>query len=398
MMQRLVLAALALSVAACFAGSADPARPSDSLRVRRGAFTSDMVLSGEVEAGSGEFLAVPPIPNWQTAIKWIVDDGAAVKAGEKVVELDNSALTADLEGKRQGASQAVQELQQKEAEWEAELENDTLDVEKKRLALEKATIDAAVPADLISRRSFEEKQTALRGAKVEFEKATDLLRSKRTGIAADRKNLLLNIEKTRRAILVAEHAIEALMLRAPREGIIVVRDHPWEGRKLQAGDPVWVGFPIAMLPDLATLRVKAALADVDDGKIATGMPVNVTLDGYAGMELTGRISSISAVAQESRRQSLRRHFEVLVALDKLDLERMRPGLTARVVVRRESRPSALLAPRAALDFSGDKPLARLERGGNRPVVIGSCNVLECVVVSGLSEGERLLPVVEVGNG
>lgn len=398
MLRRTLSALLAVCCAGCFAGSADTSRPATALQVHRGEFASDLVLSGEVEAGSGEFLAVPPIPSWQTAIKWIVDDGTVVKEGERVVELDNSALTADLEGKRQGASQAVQELQQKEAEWEAEIENDTLDVEKKRLALEKATIDSSVPAELMSRRSWEEKQTALRAAKVEFEKATDVLRSKRTGITADRKNLLLNIEKTRRAIRIAEEAIEAMMLRAPREGIIVVRDHPWEGRKLQAGDPVWVGFPIAMLPDLNTLRVKAALADVDDGKIAAGMPVKVTLDGYAGLELKGRISSISAVAQESRRQSLRRHFEVLVALDKLDLARMRPGLTARVVVGRESKSSALLVPRAALDFSGDKPMARLERGGEKAVVVGPCNQLECVVVSGLGEGERLLPVVEVGNG
>ena len=399
-MPRRLLAAVAVSasLAGCFAGPAGRAGAPGDLRVRRGDFRGEIVLSGEVEAAKGELLAVPPIPSWETALKWIVDDGTAVRAGEKVVELDNSALTADLDGKRQGASQAVQELQQREAEWQAELENVELDVEKKRLALEKATIDAAVPADLMSRRSWEEKQSALRQARVEFEKAADLLVSKKTAIQSDRDNLRLNIERTRRAIATAEEAIGALVLRAPRDGILVVKDHPWEGRKLQPGDPVWVGFPIALIPDLSSLRITAALADVDDGRIAPGMPVKVTLDGYPGMEVGGRIASISAVAQESRRQSLRRHFEVLVSLDHLDTDRMRPGLTARVVVERENRKGVLLVPRAALDFSAASPKARLARGGGKDVVLGPCNANDCVVLRGLEEGERLAPVVEVAGG
>ncbi len=396
-MQRFLTPVLGLVVAGCFAASGENPRPGD-LRVHRGDFTSEIVLSGELEAARGQLLSVPPLPNWETNIKWIADDGTAVHAGDSVVELDNSALTTDLESKRQGASQAAQELQQREAEWQADLENLSLDLEKKRLALEKATIDVSVPAELQSRRAFEEKQTALRKAKAEHEKATELLASKRTAVEADRRNLLLNIEKTRRSITIAEEAIRALRLTAPRDGIFVVRDHPWEGRKMQEGDRVWVGFPIGLIPELDSLRVNAALADVDDGRIKVGMPVKITLDGYPDMEVDGTISAISAVAQESRRQSLRRQFEVQVAIGRLDLERMRPGLTARVVVGRETKKGALLASRAAIDFGGRTPVARLDGGKTKPVTLGTCNALECVVLSGLEEGERLEPIVEVGRG
>jgi HlyD family secretion protein len=398
-MKQAGICALALLVTAgCFSTEADTSPANDVLRVRRAAFVDEVLLSGELEAARGDLLSVPPIPSWQTAVKWIADDGAAVKAGDPVAELDNSALTADLESKRQGSTQALQELQQKEAEWAADLEDKVLDVEKKRYALDRAKIDAAVPAELQSSRAWEEKQGALRRAGVEYEKALDTLRARRTAVESDRSNLLLNIEKTRRAITTAESAIQALVLRAPRDGIVVVRDHQWEGRKLQVGDPVWVGFPIALLPDLSTIRVTATLADVDDGKIARGMPVTVTLDGYPDARFTGRIESISAVAQESRRQSLRRHFEVLVALDRLDPQRMRPGLSARIVVTRGTVPAALLAPRSAIDFAGAKPRVRLAGGDSKEVTLGACNALECVVKSGLEEGERLEPVVEVRRG
>lgn len=365
--------------------------------MRRGEFKNEVVISGELEAARGELLSVPPLPSWQTAIKWIAEDGAAVKAGDPVAELDNSALTTDLDSKRQGAMQATQELQQKESEWEADLEQKELEVEQKKAALDKAVLDARLPRELLSGLKYEEYQGTLRRTTSEHEKAVDSLRARRTAIAAERENLLLNIGKTQRAIGIAEGAINALVLRAPKDGIVVVKDHQWEGRKLQSGDPVWVGFPIALLPDLHTIRVNAALADVDDGKIATGMPVTVTLDGYPDMQFTGKIQSISAVAQESRRQSLRRHFEVLVALDRLDPDRMRPGLSARVVVRREARPSMLLAPRAAIDFTGNAPRVRLQNGAMKDVKVGACNAQDCVV-AGLDEGTRLAPIVEVKRG
>ena len=392
MLRLLLCAVLLLPMAGCLSGFSEDA-PESQLRVRRGAFVHDVVLSGELEAARGELLAVPPLPSWQTAIKWIAEDGAAVKANDPVVELDNTALTSDLDTKRQAAMQAGQELQQKESEWKADLEKKELEVDQKKSELDKALLEAKLPKELLSGRAFEEKQTALRRSTTEHEKAVDTLRARRTAVASERENLLLNIEKTQREIAIAERAIDALVLRAPRDGIVVIKDHQWEGRKLQSGDQVWVGFPIALLPDLDTIRVNAALPDVDDGKIAPGMPVSVTLDGYPDKQFTGRIATISAVAQESRRASLRRHFEVLVALDRLDPSRMRPGLSARVVVRRETRPAALLAPRAALDFSGKSPRARVGDDW-KDVKLGPCNAQDCVVVSGLEEGTRLEPLMK----
>src|ERR1051325_710768 len=356
-----------LLIAGCFSGYSNKDEQARALRVRRGTFVSEMLLSGELEAARGDALAVPPLPSWQTAIKWMIEDGSAVRAGEPVAELDNSELTADLDSRRQTLTQTLQELAQNEAQWAADLEQKQLDSEKKKSELDKAKLQAAVPRDLISGRQFEENQTALRRTQTEYDKSVDVLRSRRIGVESERQNIVLRIEQARRAIARAEEGIGALVLRAPRDGIVVVRDHPWEGRKLQSGDPVFVGFPIALLPDLSTVRVNAALADVDDGKIANGMPVDVTLDGYPSIVYRGHISAISAVAQESRRMSLRRQFEVLIALDRLDPSRMRPGLSARVVVHRETKPSVLLIPRAAIDFSAAAPQVRFANGKSENV-------------------------------
>lgn len=377
----------ALLSSGCFSAYDTP-KPEE-MRVRRGTFTSTMVLTGELEAARGAVVSVPQLPTWQSSIKWLIDDGLAVKAGERVAELDNTPFTADLDKKTQDLTQAQQELQEKEAEWVGDLRDKQFDLEKKKSDLDKAKIEAAVPKDIVSVRDYEDRQTKLHRATTEYDKAKATLAAQQKADASDRANLEVKIGHAQDELTIAEQSIDSLILRAPRDGVVVVKDIPWEGRKLQAGDSVWVGFPIALIPELDSMRVTAALPDVDDGRVLPGMPARVTLDGYPNMHFAGRIDSVSAVAQEGARGSLRRAFVVLVKLDQVDHQRMRPGLSARVEVGRETKANVLLAPRAALDLSGKSPRARLVGGKVVNVTLGSCNAQECVVTSGLEEGARL---------
>jgi HlyD family secretion protein len=386
--------AATLCLTHCFSGFDTPQR--GGIVVHRGAFVQNAVLTGQLDAARGDLIAVPPLPSWQTSIKWLVVDGSEVKSGERVVELDNSSFISDLDAKKQAVVQATQELQQKDAEWSADLQQKQLDFDKRESELAKATLEAAVPKEILSEREYEDRQMKLKRAGVEFAKARDVVRSQKHAIASDRDNLVLKLQRAQRAVDTVQTAIDALVLRAPRGGIVVVRDLPWEGRKLQAGDAVWVGFPLALIPELTSLQVVASLADVDDGRIKIGMPAKVTLDGYPSLEFAGRVTDVSAVAQEDNRNSLRRSFRVVVRLDQIDPALMRPGLSARVVVRREARRDALLVPRSALDFDGSSPRAHLPGGRSVAVKIGPCNAQECVVIDGLKEGQRLAAENERG--
>jgi multidrug resistance efflux pump len=380
--------ALALFAASCFSGYRTEA-DAKALRVHRGTFASDIVLTGELRAARGEELAVPRLPQWQTTIKWIAPEGAEMKQGDRVIELDNSAFSANLDAKRQAVEQAQQQLQQKDAEWAADTLEKALDVERKRSEYDKAKIDASMPKEIISARDYNDRQIKFKRAEVERAKAIDVLKSQTRSVKSDRDNLLLSLQKAQRELTTAEKAISELILRAPRNGIVVIRDHPWEGRKLQEGDGVFVGWTLAQFPEMQSLRVEADLADVDDGRIGAGMPATIVIDAYPGMSFPGRVTSISAVAQEASRTSLKRAFRVLVALDKLDLARMRPGLSSRVIVHAVLQRDALLVPRAALDFAGAKPRVHLANGKTAGVVLGACNAQACVVKSGLNEGDTL---------
>jgi multidrug resistance efflux pump len=382
---------LAAVVSLSCSSGPSPAARGVVLRAHRGTFANDALLTGQLEAARGDSITVPNLPNWQTTIKWLAPDGSAIRSGERVAELDATPFATQLDQKRQTATQAAQELQQKEAEWTADRMQKQLDLEKKRADLEKAVLEAAIPRELLSDREFDARATKLRGARVEFEKARDVLRSQETATAADRANLQLKRTQAEREVQLAESAISELVLNAARDGIVVLRDQPWQGRKLQAGDMVYIGFQLALIPEPSSLQVAASLADVDDGRIAVGMPATVALDGYPGAQYTGRVTSISAVAQESSSQSMRRSFRVVVTLDHIDTARMRPGLSARVMVRRETKNAVLLAPRVALDMAAARPRARLADGGVADVTLGSCNALDCIVTGGLADGQTLAP-------
>jgi len=94
----LILCAVAILAAGCFSGYRAEA-DAKALRVRRGTFASDIVITGELRAARGEELAVPHLPQWQTTIKWIAQDGAETKQGDRIVELDNSTFSTTSDAK-----------------------------------------------------------------------------------------------------------------------------------------------------------------------------------------------------------------------------------------------------------------------------------------------------------
>lgn len=384
----------ALCAAGC-AGAVEGDRGGGAdLTVRRGNLRPRLLLTGELASARAEELKVPRTPSWQVQIRWLAEDGTPVRAGDRVVELDNSSFTGELDDKRAAAADATTELARQQAETRSALAEKQFAVDQKRSELAKARIAAQVPPDLLSGREHQDRQLALRRAEVELAKAERDLAALREANVADLEVQRITLRRSEREIAQSETAIQALTLRAPRDGILAAADHPWEGRKLREGDNVWVGMTVATLPDLSTLQVEAALSDVDDGRVKPGMEAVCTLDAYPSVSFHGRVVDISAVAEESPRRPLLRSFPVRIRLDRLDPAKMRPGMSVRVEILGPEVRGALLVPRAALDFSAARPrvvLAGGPGGGGsvREVRLGACDASFCVVEEGLEEGARL---------
>jgi multidrug resistance efflux pump len=389
------MALLGLSVALCGGCSApqvtasEDSMPGEELVTRRAVFQELLLLTGELEAVRSEKIHVPRTPVWQLPIRWMEQDGARVSEGQKILELDNTQFTGELEQTRLARSGAYNEMIRKRADVGGELSEKEFVLERRRIELEKARVEAAVPASLLPEREYQELQLALARAEFEHENAAEDLETTRIASNAEIEELRIALERADDEIAVAERAIQQLSLEAPRDGILVVAQNRQAGRKFQVGDNVWVGLAVMSIPDLSSMKVVAQLSDVDDGRMAVGDRARCTLDAYPELSFPGRVSEVAPIAQEDDNESLRRSFRVEVHLDESDPEHMRPGMSVKVEVRPEPITNALVIPRVALDLTVSPPRALLADGSTAEVRLGPCTALACVVDEGLTAGTRL---------
>lgn len=371
--------------------------PVRALTVERGTFRPRYLLTGELEAAEAVHLTVPQSPSWRVEIRWMEEDGVRVTEGQKVLELDNSSFVKDLEDKRLSVAEHTSALERARVRAESAVAEDEHDVERRRSELEKARLDASVPVDLLPERERQERQLAVRRAELELAKALEQLEATRQVQKAEIAMRRIELEQARREVAVAEEAIAAMTVTSPTGGVLVVEQHPWEERKLQVGDSVWIGLPVMRLPDLATLEVEAVLPDVDEARVVEGLEAFATPDAFPHLRLPGRIESVAPVARQGEAGSLVRYFEVRVAIDLAragaELDKLRPGMSVKVEVLGEPREGVLLASRSALDLSVEPPRAILADGTRRDLLLGPCNPTHCVVEEGLTGGERLAALV-----
>lgn len=384
-----LLAVVTAGAMACTRAAADSAPARKDLASRKGTFTQTMTLTGELEASDSSSVAVPRLPSWQTTVRWLIADGSEVRAGDKVAELDDGEVASSLEAMRTAAESAKHDLEQKRADVRADLSEKAFELEKKRSELEKAKIAAALPPDLLSRREHQDLQLRLAAATSEHEKSRETHAAAQKAAAAELRNLEIALERAEMRLNTGKEALDAIVLRAPRDGIAIVEELYWEERKIRTGDAVFVGMNVVTIPVMQSLRIQADLWDVDDGRIVPGQEAIATMDAWPDERFKARITSVSGVAKERGQQSLRRAFEVTAALDRIDTQRMRPGFSVRLEVVTARAPAAILVPREAIRLDGNRAFAMLADGTERAIVLGACNAQECIAKSGIEASVKL---------
>jgi multidrug resistance efflux pump len=264
------------------------------------------------------------------------------------------------------------------------------DLEQKKAAFEKARIDAGVPPELLAQQEYDRLQLERHKAEKELEEARRALEAARETEAAELRIEEIKTEEAQRELQRVEENIRKLSLRAPQEGIFLVADHPFEGRPWKQGENIWPGHTVASLPDLGSLAVEAQLFDVDEGRLQPGQEVEIVLDAFPEEVYGGIVREVDGIAQ-SLQKSVRRAFRVKIAMESPDPERMRPGMSVKVVAKGEGPRDVLLVPRRALRWGPEGVRVRRAGGGEGAVKLGPCNPELCVALEGVEQGQRLLP-------
>lgn len=142
---------------------------------------------------------------------------------------------------------------------------------------------------------------------------------------------------------------------APIAGIVVKREVD-PGQTVNAGFSAPTLFVLA--GDLDHLQVLAHVDEADIGKIADGLPVDITVQAHPGATFAGRVEQVRLLSTIQENVVT---YPVVVAVQNAE-GKLRPGMTATLEFVLAEAEGVLCAPNAALRFNPDST-GSADKGG-----------------------------------
>lgn len=355
-------------------------------------FVHQLRLSGTVEAVEATTVAAPRIAgpsSFSLVITRLVKPGTTVRPGDLLVEFDRQTQLSNALDRRAELNDLEQQIRRREAEETAARARDDSEIRQAESAVGRADLEMA-KNEMIPRIQAEKNTQALEQAKARLDQLKKTYDLKRRAAAADLRILEIRRDKAARAMTMAETNAARMEVRSPISGLAVIRTM-WKSNgmaEIQEGEEVRAGVPVVDIVNPEKMRVRVRVNQADINELRVGQPVRVGLDAYPDLTFGGRITQISPLAVTSSLSPKVRYFVMLAEVDGSH-EKLMPDLTASLDVELSRSPGALVVPRDAVRFDGERAIARVRRGSSaqeREVTVGARSAHEVVVTAGLDEG------------
>ncbi len=399
--------------------------------VRRGPFEHVVLEQGEVESSNNIEIQceVKSRNSSGTAILWVIPEGTVVQEGDKLVELDSSALENELKQQRilvnsalaakisaesalEQAIVAKQEyLDGTFAQEEKLIQSEILVAEEKlSRARETAKYSERLAAlGFQTTLQLRADQFAVEQAQVELELAQNKLKTLRE---ITKKKMLIqfdaNIEAARAQVQAATSSYQEEMQKlleiedqiakchifAPAPGVVVyANEYSSRGNSefiVQPGAMVRERQTIIRLPDPSQMRVRARINEARIPLVKEGMPVAIRVAALDDVVLSGVVTKVNKYAEPTSwfSSQVKEYATFVEIFD--PPPGLRNGMTAEVRIFVDQRSDALQVPVSALYEHQGRLFCLVRQGESfqtRLVEIETANDKSAVVRSGLAEGE-----------
>jgi multidrug resistance efflux pump len=393
---RLITLCLLLAAAGCSTGQASSAADAavspalSTAVVERRTVTHVLRLHGSVEAENAAAVVVPRIMGQNLnalVVTRLVPNGTRVKAGDLLVEFDRQAqLNLALEKKAEfrDLAEQVRKKQAEQAEQRAKDET-ALTSADNAAKLAKLEVDKN---ELLPKIEAEKNLLLREVAEAELAQLRKTFQLKLTAARAEVRTLEVRRDRARRAWEHAESNAEKLLVRAPIDGLVVLRTI-WKGGRLgepQEGEEVRTGLGLLDVVAEGAMRVRVKLNQSDLPGMSVGLPAEVTLDAYPARRYTGRLERLAPVATPGMSDKVRT-LSAVFSVQQGD-STLTPDLSAAVDVRLGSWADALTVPRRALTWRDG--VAGVSVGGKwRAVKVTAVTAVEAVLGDGVTAGDRV---------
>lgn len=166
-------------------------------------------------------------------------------------------------------------------------------------------------------------------------------------------------------------------------------------RPLVIGSSVREGQELLNIGNLAGLSATLQVNEVDVDRIRPGMQARLSGDAFPGLELQGKVISVSSQAQSGTSGGLGM-FEVIVQVPKLTPEQRKPiriGMSAKVNIEIKSA-SAVVLPIAAVFHKNQQAMVTIINSENVPetvaVITGPTTLTGVTILKGVVSGQKVV--------
>lgn len=305
-------------------------------------FTISLNMQGELEAKVSRALTTPQVRTRPT-VAYLADEGASVKTDDIVVEFESEELVKNYRIAADEVAIARAESKQKEADLT--LQRLMLEAEMHRLDSVAATARLQLPKlQFAAPRLREIQELEMRKSELEAEKIKTKISSLKEIEREELQHLRLKEQQADLKLKSTVDFLNKLTIRAPVDGILIRSTNWGTGNKVQEGDALWGGWPVANIPDLSVMQVKARVGETDAQRLEKDQEAVVSIPSMAGLSLPARVTNVANVATPIKRNSKVKMVEVTLEIDSTDT-RLAPGLTADCLVTIETVEDVIVVPK-----------------------------------------------------
>ena len=370
-------------------------------RVAQGDVPVVVHATGEVRPLKVQALVAPSVGGPMQILN-IAATGTPVKAGDLIVEFDQSEQQDRLEMATSELAQAEQEIAKMRADAVVQRAQDDVTLLTARFDVRRGELDVqGAGAGLKSEIDRQKLVLTLEEAKGRLAQLLEDLKSRS---ASDRASLAVLEEKRNKAKLQMDNAqrnIDNMKLRAPFDGLVAVKDNDmnnaaWAGvvvPEFRAGDTVNPGRPVAEVLHQSGIELIAKVSEYDRAHLNAGQTADVSIHAVQGKTFA---ATIKDVAGASRREvwawnDPTRTFDVSFDVTSRDPRNLQPGLTSQVRVTGAPIKAVQFLPRQALFEQDGKPVVFVRRGRSfEPIEVKVSHRTEThIVVTNLPVGTEV---------
>ena len=215
--------------------------------------------------------------------------------------------------------------------------------------------------------------------------ANEELKLKQSQLKNDSRLAQAMVDKAQANLAEEEIQLSYATITVPIDGIVAfVSTQEGETVVASLNAPTFV-----TLIDLRKLEVTVFVDETDIGRIKVGQRAKFTVDTYANQFFNGKVREIhpKAVIKDNVV-----NYEVILDIEKKKAAKLRPEMTANVVVTTGTRKNILTLPKEAVKREGKKTFVVMQVNGeleDKPIELGWRDSGRIEVVSGLKEGDLI---------